>query len=316
MSKSLLVVFFLVVISTLVDVVYFILSMVRNERKKRQQKDGNFDKKKTILIFLMMLFTPVVGEVFFFGSRLMQKVFFRQKGNLEGAATFDKSKVESRNPANLERDMNLAPMEEALAVSDKTGLRNLMLSVVKGDVTRYLSSITKALNSKDSETAHYAASVLRDELNNFNAHVTEMKNRIDVADTLEKAALCDELLAYMHVFLSQNIFHGIEKENYVRTMEEIGEIYFQTAPAEMTAEQFGWLNSFLMDIGEIELCEKWGKRSFEYFPTSLPTYTNRLKYYFRTGRDEEFFQSLSDLKTSGITVDKETLEIIRMFEER
>ena len=316
MEKSLLIVIILILIATLTDVLYLVISLASNRVKKKKNPDGNFDRKKTILVFLMMLFTPVIGEVFFFGSFLMQKIFFRQKSNLEGAATFDKTKVESRNPANLERDMNLAPMEEALAVSDKSGLRNLMLSVVKGDVTQYLSSITKALNSKDTETAHYAASVLRDELNNFNTHVTELRNRIDMADTVEKAALCEELLAFMNVFLSQNVFHGIEKENYIRIMDEIGEIYYATAPAEMTVEHFGWLSSQLMGIGDIDESEKWGKRSFELYPGSLPTYTNRLKLYFKTGDKEKFFQTLEDLKASRITVDKETLDIIRMFGDK
>lgn len=315
MDKSLWIVIILVLISTVVDVVYLLTSLILNALRKKNHKDGNFDKKKTLLVFLMMLFTPVIGEVFFFGSRLMQKIFFRRNSNLEGAATFDKSKVESRNPANLERDMNLAPMEEALAVSDKTGLRNLMLSVVKKDVTQYLSSITKALNSKDSETAHYAASVLRDELNNFNTHVTELKHKIELADTQNKAALCDELLAFMNVFLSQNVFHGIEKENYIRVMDEVGETYYNTAPGEMTVEQFGWLSRQLMEINELTLCEKWGRRSFEMYPNSLPTYTNRLKLYFHNGDREKFFATLEELKASRITVDKETLEIIRMFKE-
>ncbi|MCR4675336.1 MAG: hypothetical protein K5675_10010 [Lachnospiraceae bacterium] len=316
MEKSLLIVVLLVAVSTVIDVLYLIISLVRNGLTKKNRQNKNYDAKKTILLFLMMLFTPVIGEVFFFGSVLVQKIFFRQVSNLEGTATFDKSKVESRNPANLERDMNLAPMEEALAVSDKQGLRNLMLSVVKGDVTQYLSSITKALNSEDSETSHYAASVLRDELNNFNTKVTELKNKIEVADTVEKVALCDELLSFMNVFLSQNVFHGIEKENYIRIMEEVGEDYYKTAPAEMTVEQIGWLSVQLMEIEDMELCEKWGKRSLELYPNSLPTYTNRLKLYFKVDNREKFFETLEDLKKSRITVDKETLEIIRMFENR
>ncbi|MCR5545883.1 MAG: hypothetical protein K6F30_05330 [Lachnospiraceae bacterium] len=315
MEKSLLIVFSLVVVSTAIDILYLLISLIRNFVKRKDRQNKNYDVKKTILVFLMMLFTPVIGEVFFFGSVLMQKIFFRQKSNLEGTATFDKTKVESRNPANLERDMNLVPMEEALAVSDKTGLRNLMLSVVKGDVTQYLSSITEALNSEDSETAHYAASVLRDELNNFNVHVTELRIAIEKANSPEKEALCDQLLSFMNVFLSQNVFHGIEKENYIRIMEEVGETYYVTAPHEMTVEEISWLCNQLMEIRDIELCEKWGKRSYELYSTSLPTYTNRLKLYFRMDDKEKFFETLEELKKSRITVDKETLEIIRMFRE-
>ena len=59
----------------------------------------------------------------------------------------------------------MAPLEESLAVSDKRNMRMLMLNVIRGDMQKSLESITMALNSEDSETSHYAASVLRDELN-------------------------------------------------------------------------------------------------------------------------------------------------------
>lgn len=305
-----------IVISTLLDVLYLFWSLNKNRAYEQRNMDGDFDDKRTWMIFWMMVATPVIGPIFFGGAKLFRYAFFRSKGNLEGAATFDKTRVESRNPANLERDMNLVPMEEALAVSDKGGLRSLMLSVVKGDVTQFLSSIAKALNSEDTETAHYAASVLRDEINNFSAHVTETLNGIKEADTIEKVALCQHLLAYMNVFLEQNVFVGIERENYVTTLEEVGETYYTTAQAEMTVEEFSWIVTQLMNVGRIEACQKWCDRMFEMYPTSLQTYSDRLKFYFKTDQQEAFFETLKGLRESRIGVDKETLEIIRMFEAK
>lgn len=76
----------------------------------------------------------------------------------------------------------MAPLEESLAVSDKRNMRMLMLNVIRGDMQKSLESITMALNSEDSETSHYAASVLRDELNDFiqcaeNVHADAAGNR-------------------------------------------------------------------------------------------------------------------------------------------
>ena len=54
-----------------------------------------------------------------------------------------------------------------------------MLNVIRRDLQDSLESIALALNSSDSETSHYAASVLRDELNDFRVNVqkiyTDMK---------------------------------------------------------------------------------------------------------------------------------------------
>ena len=49
-----------------------------------------------------------------------------------------------------------------------------MMNVVRGDVEESLASIALALNSDDSETSHYAATVLRDVLNDFRAHTQEL----------------------------------------------------------------------------------------------------------------------------------------------
>ena len=75
----------------------------------------------------------------------------------------------------------MAPLEESLAVSDKRNMRMLMLNVIRGDMQKSLESITMALNSEDSETSHYAASVLRDELNDFRGPMCQKMYNADAA---------------------------------------------------------------------------------------------------------------------------------------
>ena len=63
--------------------------------------------------------------------------------------------------AEEERESNLVSLEEAIEITNDTELRSLMMNVVRGDIQQFLSSISLALNSEDTETAHYAASVLQ-----------------------------------------------------------------------------------------------------------------------------------------------------------
>ena len=55
----------------------------------------------------------------------------------------------------------MVSIEEALEVTDKKSLRTFMMNVIRGDYRKYLSSISLALNNEDTETAHYAASILQ-----------------------------------------------------------------------------------------------------------------------------------------------------------
>ena len=94
------------------------------------------------------------------------KIIFRQQVDLDDVI-FSKERVRMHIKADEETERNMVPLEEALAVSDKKNLRALMMNIIKGDITKSLATIMLALNSQDSETSHYAASVLRDELNDF-----------------------------------------------------------------------------------------------------------------------------------------------------
>ena len=54
-------------------------------------------------------------------------------------------------------------------------------------------------------------------------------------------------------------------------------------------------------------------KSRELYPAELSTYTCYLKLYFTEGNKKHFFDELEKLKNSDIVIDRETLELIRIF---
>ena len=131
----------------------------------------------------------------------------------------------------------MVPMEEALAVSDRKSVRMLMLNVIRGDMQKSLESITMALNSEDSETSHYAASVLRDELNDFRSNVQKMYTQMQ--QETETETECEEMLIdYMNRILSQKIFTTMEQTKYVNMLEEAAESLYQKNGARITADRY------------------------------------------------------------------------------
>ena len=72
------------------------------------------------------------------------------------------------------RENMTSPSRMLLKITDKNSLRTFIMNVIRGGLTQIrLSSIALALNSEDSETAHYAASVLQDVLSEFRSNVQE-----------------------------------------------------------------------------------------------------------------------------------------------
>lgn len=54
-------------------------------------------------------------------------------------------------------------------------------------------------------------------------------------------------------------------------------------------------------------------RAREQYPEALSSYTCQLKLFFSCDDRENFFRVMQELKESDITIDNETLELIRIF---
>ena len=78
--------------------------------------------------------------------------------------SFSRERVKTYTPADIERDINISPMQEVLVISDVRRRRKMLLDVLKKDIRHSLGSIAIALDNPDSETSHYAASVIMDVL--------------------------------------------------------------------------------------------------------------------------------------------------------
>ena len=268
--------------------------------------------EKSILIKAVVIaLCPVVGVVFICLSYLWYKVFMSAPVDLEDVI-FGKDHPKFETKAEEDKERNMIPLEEAIAITEKQDLRSLMMNVVSSDIKNSLASITLALNSEDTETAHYAASVLQDALNDFRTTIDkEYKAILD--DEPDKLDRCRNLINYMDQVLSQKVFIEMEQRNYVGIMETVGEILYREEPDSITSNQFGAISLRLLGIEDFENCEKWCERGRIHCPSALSAYTCQLKLFFSQGRRDDFFRCIEELKASPIVIDKETLELIRVF---
>lgn len=288
--------------NVLIAVGYFIWNRIR----KRDHWVGYGSKT------FVMLFCPVVGPLFLGLGYILQRCFFYREVDLD-AIIFKKDRVKTYMHADEERGRTMVSMEEALMVTDKDNLRTLMLNVVRGDIQNSLASISLALNSEDSETSHYAASVLQDALNDFRTTVQKCRNEIEKQEEnqLEYVIM---LIDYMDRVLRQQVFTDMEQRSFVAWMDEICEILYSQARQQMTSFHFEAVSLRHLEIGEYVTCEKWCERARECYPDTLSTYTCQLKLYFSNGDRERFFVVMEELRNSNIVIDNETLELIRVFQ--
>lgn len=307
MTHSGMIFVILLILNALAAVIYLIWYLVF-----KKDKDN---RKQYIMNMVIMLLCPVVGILYFFLAFL--KFHFIKLGERDlSDVEFSKKHQTSRVKADEERERNIVAVGEAILVSDQEQKRANMLNVLLGDTEEALSAIALALNSDDSEVAHYAASFLQSKMDAFREKVSRMQKMIEEGniDDEECQDHILELIRYMNHMLKQKVFMQVEQVDYVDQMELLCEKLFQNARSKISPECYEWILSRIMDLGEYERAEVWGYRFGEQYPDVLSAFTLRLKLYFETNQKEKFFEVMGQLRASDVLIDNRTLEMIRMIQ--
>ncbi len=278
---------------------------------------GRKAPKSWVIRACTMLLCPLVGAGYFLLSWLLFRLVFHENVDLSDVI-FSKERVRTASKADEEMERNFVPLEEAIAVTDRRNLRELMLNVVREDYRDSLRSIALAMNSPDSETSHYAASVLQDALNDFRTGVQKdyqkVMDGLDRPEPGEEAAIsAASLIGFMNEMLQKRVFTELEQAHYTKMMDAVGERLFERQGERIDCGLMEQIALRLLDIRNDPLCEKWCLRICRMYPDTLSAFTTRMKLYFSNGEREKFFQVMEQLKKSNIVIDRETLELIRTF---
>ena len=278
-------------------------------------KKDTDNRKQYVMHTVIMLICPVVGILYFFFSFL--KYHFMRLGERDlSDVEFSKKRHAPRVKADENRERNIVSVEEAILVSDQEKKRTNMLNVLLGETEESLSAIALALDSDDSEVAHYAASFLQSKMDTFRINVRRTQQKIEESDIEEEECQKQilELIRYMNHMLKQKVFMQVEQEDYVEQMEQLCEKLFQNARDRLLPDCYEWIMGRVMEQGEYEKAEQWGNRYCEQYPDRMSSYTLRLKLYFETSQKERFFEVLDQLRASSVVIDNRTLELIRLIQ--
>ena len=200
----------------ILNMIVILIYLIWNQRQENGKDPGIY--MKAVVMFLC----PVIAPVFLCISYVLHRGFTSAGIDLSDVV-FDKEKTEHFTHPDEDVEKNMVSLEEALEITDKKNLRTLMMNVIRGDYKESLSSISSALNSEDSETSHYAASVLQDVLNEFRSNVQE-KYQCSKQEGLSQISQCIGLVEYMEPILKQKILTDLEQLSMAEKAEEVMEI--------------------------------------------------------------------------------------------
>lgn len=293
--------FLILIVNILVVLIYLIWKLFRSDNA------SNSSVQRAVV----MLCCPVLGPLYYLVSYVMFKLFMSREVDLEDVV-FSKDRVRTTVRAEEEVERNMVSLEEAIAVSEKSDLRALMLNIVKNGAEGYLSTISEALNSMDTETAHYAAAVLQGVLNEFRMRVQNETAGMDPTDPACPQKM-RELARYMNTVLEQHVFTEIEQKSYVDKLDEVTQVIYDGDKTRLETDDYKAVIMRLLETESFERARVWCDRQMQEYPSALSAYTCYMKLYYLMDDKDHFFDIMTALRRTDIVVDNETLAIIRTF---
>ena len=293
-------------INTMIAAGYLIYGLAFRVKKEKDEKDP----VRYVILSLFMLLCPVIGPAFLGFGNLFYHLFFDTSIDL-AAITFSKKRVDVVERPNESDEINLIPMEEAIMINDKENLRNLLLTVLRGDVKKSINAVTKALNSSDSEASHYAASAIMDIMNEFQKTLQKFYAQMD-ADPNDTEVMV-LYINYLSEMLGAGFLSELEEKTYIYSLQKVCERLFHADPTQLNPMHYTALISLLTKINDLQSSELWIQRFTTNYPDHIEMYRCALHHYFSIKDKIHFFEYMNRLKHSNIPIDNDMLELIRTF---
>jgi hypothetical protein len=266
-------------------------------------------RAERIIKLIIFLLVPVFGFFLLIGfqSMLHRRAVIEEFKEIETPREPMSSFTLRR--LNVQSEIDIVPLEEALIVNDVITKRRMLLNALKDKTVRQNSILETALMNEDTETSHYAAIAL-----------IEMKNELQITlqqftVQYEEMKLDEQMLKNYAQVMKSYINSGFLDETalqentqrYQQLLEEIAsfnkveEIYFVE------------LIELLIDQRELLKAENYCDQYQKNYPNFEKPYVLYNKINFYKGDKEKFYGSLEKLRLSPNPLSNEALQLIRFW---
>lgn len=270
------------------------------------------NKQDTGVRMIILLFFPLLGLVYllildFFHYRSQEKTDYLE---LESEILRHSEELNQLYlKVDVEKEINIVPMEEALLLNDTGTRRKMLINVLKEDSLSHIGVLETALQNSDTETAHYAATAvvelkrkLQLELQELSVKFEENKSDVEVIK-----AYANVLKRYMATGFLDKRTHKKYQFTYSLVLEQL--IGSHQAEENDLIEAI----NVCLDNQEYPKAASYCQLFHSSYPKSEQPFVMSLKLFYCMRSYNEFQAELVRMKQSPIRFTPETLKLIRFW---
>lgn len=270
--------------------------------------------REWLLKWLIVSALPIVGWLF---PIFWPKHWFQSKRDAVESDLFedkddpDLHQIGIHTTVDVEKELNVVSIEEALLVSEYSARRAVMINLLKQDALNYMEILQKAINNEDTETSHYAVSAVMEMKRKLTVSIEELslKYESNKEDVHTSRAYADVLHSYMKSgFLDERTLRKY-KFTYILVLEQLISIspeddfaYIEKVDAEL-------------EMGALLEAEQTALLYLDRFPHTEDAYLYLLKVYFYMKSYHKLQETLNLLKRSPLSLSNHALTLVRFWSE-
>ncbi|MFI8713854.1 hypothetical protein [Brevibacillus brevis] len=213
--------------------------------------------------------------------------------------------------ADMEKEMNIVPVEDILFLNDTSTRRKMLIDVLKEQTIWQIGTLETALQNEDSETVHYAAAALTEMRRNLQLQLQDLsvKYEENKQELAVLRAYADVLKKYLDSSLLDQRTYLKYSYTYSFVLESLLDIYQE--------EESYFVDKINCELGNqsYEKAEQYCQLFREYHPESEQPYVMSLKRYFTIRDYAGFVAEMNRLKSSSVKISHATLMMIRYWND-
>lgn len=264
-----------------------------------------------VAVFFIVL--PGFGYIIYFLPRLIHR--------LAGRETYDRDSLVKRfqieqaaEHPDVQRELGIVPVEDAMAVSGTAEKRALLLNQLKKDVGENYKALLAAENDEDSESAHYVAAAKMEAyrvqqqrwMESYKAYQREP------ADPANFHAACTAL----RNLIDGRILSPREQEIYKKTYCGLIESQEEQDAKMLSGEDYEVYLVYLVESGQTQKAERiWNEEREKV--KSERCYMKMIEMYYQQRDKEKFRQCMKELRADKqVRLSAQGLEVLRYWMQR
>ena len=214
---------------------------------------------------------------------------------------------------DYEKEANYVSMEEALSIGSFEYRRKMIMQLLEEkDTMQYLDILQSALQNEDTETSHYASTVIMELQRIVQEDLIKIERQYEINPKEHENASAWENLLYE--VLCSNLYDEFNKKRYfIKYADVSNKILEEEMPDEIFFQHKIHILLIEKNYTEVQiLCERY----LECYPHSEDAILCRMEGYIQARDMDGMKVFLQNLSSRPVILTQKTLQYIRIFNRK